>query len=135
MTIIPEGEPCYCGKEGCLDVYCSAQRLAKLADGKLEQFFEALKKKEKAAVNAWEDYTKYLTIAINNIHMILDCDIVLGGYVGSYIGPYINKIRYMAAERNTFGEEGGYIRACNYKVEAAALGAALNVIETFIEQV
>ena len=42
MTLYPGGEPCYCGKKGCVDVYCSAKKLAELENGKLERFFEKL---------------------------------------------------------------------------------------------
>ena len=41
----------------------------------------------------WEKYTSYLAVAVNNIHMILDCDVVLGGYVGSCMGEFIRDIR------------------------------------------
>ena len=83
----------------------------------------------------WEEYTSYLSIAVNNIHMVLDCDIILGGYVGSYIEAHIKEVQDKTARRNTFAEGGGFVKACRYKVGAAALGAALEVIERFIEQV
>ena len=86
-------------------------------------------------MGAWEEYVKYLSIAVNNLHMVLDCDIVLGGYVGSCLEAHMGQIRKKVAERNTFFEDGSFVRACNYKVGAAALGAALQVIETFIEQI
>ncbi len=135
MTVVPDGLPCYCKKAGCLDAYCSAKRLSDLTDKKLESFFAGLEKGDKELANAWEEYKKYLSIAINNIHMVLDCDIVLGGYVGSCLGPYIEEIQRMVSERNTFSEDGSFVRSCNHKVGAAALGAALQIIELFIEQV
>lgn len=135
MTVVPDGLTCYCKKAGCLDAYCSAKRLSDLTDKKLESFFAGLAQGNEELVNAWEEYKKYLSIAINNIHMVLDCDIVLGGYVGSCLEPYIEEIRKMVSERNTFSEDGSFVRVCNHKVGAAALGAALKVIELFIEQV
>lgn len=135
MTVVPDGLICYCKKAGCLDAYCSAKRLSDLTDKKLESFFAGLAQGNEELVNAWEEYKKYLSIAINNIHMVLDCDIVLGGYVGSCLESYIEEIRKMVSERNTFSEDGSFVRVCNHKVGAAALGAALQVIELFIEQV
>lgn len=135
MTIIPDGAPCYCGKSGCMDTYCSATRLSDLTDGKLEHFFLELREERKDIVDRWDEYTTYLSISINNIHMVLDCDIILGGYVGSYIGEYIRDIRRKVLQRNTFAGDDSFIKTCNYKVGAAALGAALNMIETFVEQV
>lgn len=135
MTIIPEGQFCYCGKKGCLDAYCSAMNLSDVTEGKLEYFFKGLKRRDKKFEEIWEKYITYLSIAINNIHMILDCDIVLGGYVGSYVEPFISDIWKKVTERNTFSEDKIFLRGCHYQTGAAALGAALNVIETFIEQV
>ena len=132
MTIVPDGKVCYCGKYGCLDAYCSAKYLS---DGKLEDFFQRLKEGEAEAAWLWDKYTSYLAIAVNNIHMVLDCDIALGGYVGSYMGEYIQDVRDKVSERNTFGEGGLFVRSCSHKTGAAALGASLKVIELFMEQV
>lgn len=135
MTIVPDGRMCYCGKCGCLDPYCTAKRLADLTDGKLEAFFDGLKQRKRELVEIWEAYTDDLALAVNNLHMILDCDIVLGGYVGSYAGEWISEIQRKVALRNTFAEDGTFVKACRYRVGAAALGAALYVIEKFVEQV
>ena len=135
MTVVADGEQCYCGKKGCLDAYCAAGRLSDAAGGKLEQFFERLDQEEAETVKIWDSYTDYLSIAVNNIHMVLDCDVVLGGYVGSYMGTHLRDIWDKVAERNTFGEKEPYVRVCNYKVAAAALGAALKLIEAFVSQI
>lgn len=135
MTVVADGESCYCGKKGCLDAYCSASRLSDAADGKLEKFFAALERKEKKAVQLWDRYTSYLAIAVNNIHMVLDCDIILGGYVGSYAEARIQDIWEKVSERNTFAESRPFVKACSYQVGAAALGAALRVTEDFVRQI
>lgn len=135
MTVVMDGESCYCGKRGCLDAYCAAWHLSDVADGKLEQFFCLLDQGDAEAVKIWDSYTDYLAIAVNNIYMILDCDIVLGGYVGSSMGMHLQELWNKVAGRNTFGEKEPYVKVCNYKVAAAALGAALNVIEMFVSQI
>ena len=135
MTVIPDGKNCYCGKKGCLDAYCSAAILSDTAGGKLEKFFELLEKKDQKAAEIWDIYTGYLAVALNNIHMLLDCDIILGGYVGSYAEPYLSDIWNKVSERNTFTEDHQFVTSCRYKVGAAALGAALEVIENFIRQI
>ena len=135
MTVVMDGESCYCGKKGCLDAYCAAWRLSDAADGKLEQFFRMLDQRDAEAVKIWDSYADYLAVAVNNIHMVLDCDIVLGGYVGSCMGAHIQEIWDKVAGRNTFGEKVSFVRVCNYKVAAAALGAALKVIEAFVSQI
>lgn len=136
MTVVMDGESCYCGKRGCLDAYCAAWRLSDAADGKLEQFFSLLEKGDERAAGIWDSYTDYLAIAVNNIHMVLDCDIIIGGYVGSCMGASrLRDIREKVAARNTFEEKESCVKACNYKVAAAALGAALKVIEMFVSQI
>ena len=83
----------------------------------------------------WDVYTGYLAVALNNIRMLLDCDIILGGYVGSNISPYIDRIRRLAAEKNIFEKDGSYIDACRYQKEASALGAAILQIERSIDSI
>jgi len=134
MTIVPDGAECYCGKKGCLDAYCTAKKLSDLAEGKLEHYFEALRNKEEDAVRLWDAYTMYLAVAVNNIHMVLDSDVVLGGYVGSYIEEFLPEIREKVSGRNTFDEDGTFVKACSHK-EGSALGAALKVLDTFVETV
>lgn len=135
MTLVPEGEICYCGKKGCLDAYCSAKKLAERTGDRLEEFFEKLHRGEAEMLSVWKTYLEYLAVAVNNIHMVLDCDIVLGGYVGSYLEDHLGEIRARVAQRNIFSENGDFVQCCKYKTGAAAWGAALYVTEKFLEQV
>lgn len=135
MTIELTGDPCYCGKRGCLDVYCSAARLSDMAEGSLEQFFRRLERGEKEFVDAWDTYTSYLAVALDNIRMVLDCDIVIGGYVGGYIEKHMEDVYRKVAERNIFENRGSFVRPCAFKYEAAAFGAALSVTEAFVAEI
>lgn len=135
MTVVMDGKSCYCGKKGCMDAYCAAWLLSDAAGGKLEEFFCLLDQGDAEAAKIWDSYTDYLAIVVNNIHMVLDCDVVLGGYVGSCVGTHLQEIWDKVARRNTFGEKESFVKACNYKVAAAALGAALKVIERFVSQI
>ncbi len=132
MTIELDGVPCYCGKKGCLDAYCSAKRLFEMSDGSLDSFFRRLESGEKEIAEAWDAYTTYLAAALDNIRMVLDCDIVIGGYVGGYIEQHMQDLCRKVAERNIFEKGSSFIRPCKFKYEAAAFGAALSVIETFV---
>lgn len=135
LTIVPDGDPCYCGKKGCLDVYCSSARLSELAGGSLERFFQGLEQGEKRFAKAWDTYTSYLSVALDNIRMVLDCEIVIGGYVGGFIGKHIEDVYRKVSERNIFEKRGTYVRPCVFRQEAAALGAALSVTEAFVAQI
>ncbi len=135
MTLVPDGDECYCGKKGCMDAYCNAKILAALTDNKLETFFEKLALDGDEFKKQWDSYLDYLAISVNNLRMAFDCRIIIGGYVGSHIEPYIDSLRERAEKRNTFEADASYIDACVYKVESSALGAALTQIDAFISNI
>lgn len=134
MTLFPSGTPCYCGKLGCVDSYCSAKQLAGLTGGKLETFFSALED-DPALQSDWNHYLDHLAIAINNLRMAFDSPVIVGGYVGSFMEPYLSDLQARASRLNTFGLDASYIKTCQFKVEASALGAALRHIEAFIQTI
>ncbi len=135
MTIVPGGKPCYCGMKGCLDAYCNAAVLGKLTQGDVGMFFDLLRAGNAKAAALWDAYAESLAIAVNSLRMIFDYDIVVGGYVGAHIDRSLDDLRARAARRNTFNEQGDYIRACRHKTEPSAVGAALLQIENFIDSI
>ncbi|RQW12497.1 ROK family transcriptional regulator [Paenibacillus rhizophilus] len=135
MTLELNGRTCYCGKRGCLDAYCSASVLSNGTDEGLYDFFDLLKKGGKKQEKMWKEYLSYLAVAVNNLRMLFDCDVILGGYIGAYIEEYVDELRLLAAEGNTFEPDGSYLKVCRNKREAAAVGVALLHIERFLSQV
>lgn len=135
MVIHPGGNLCYCGKKGCVDAYCSALRLADMEDGVLEQFFVHLEEGRKEQQEVWEAYLDDLAIAVDNIRMVFDTDVVIGGYVGCYIEPYIPELQKRLAGLDIFEKCGEYVRACSCRTEASALGSAIYQMEMYIESV
>ena len=73
----------------------------------------------------WDAYLDNVAVVVNNLRMMLDCDVILGGYVGRYMDAELAGLRRRAAFRNTFEPDAGYLKACAYKKEAAALGSAI----------
>lgn len=135
VTLVPGGIACYCGKNGCLDAYCSAISLAKHTGGKLETFFEEIGNGNVELNEVWKAYLNHLAIYVNNLRMIFDCRVILGGYVGSFIEPHIQYLKEETSKLNTFECDASYIQPCRYRVEASALGAALQHIEAFISTI
>ncbi|MDR3123236.1 MAG: ROK family transcriptional regulator, partial [Treponema sp.] len=135
MTLIPGGSPCYCGKKGCFDAYCNAKILSRHTDGSLERFFQGLEGGDPALQAEWESYLDHLATHINSLRMLMDCAVLVGGYVGGFIEPYLGDLRRRLQDRDTFGDGGGYVEACAYRLEASALGAALLHIEAYINTV
>lgn len=132
-TLVPGGRRCYCGKEGCLDAYCSARLLADQAGGNLAAFFDGLREGDTEKQAIWEEYLRYLAIAVNNLHMSFDCDVIVGGYVGAFLEEFGAPLRPLLEERNTFQPEASYLKFCRYRLEASAVGAALTQVEQFLQ--
>lgn len=109
-----------CSKERVLGIGISFPGIIDLDREMVADSFERLHEGEQEAMALWEQYASYLAIAVNNIHMVLDYDLVLGGYVGSCMGESIQKIRDKVLGRNTFAEDGSFIRTSRHKTGAAA---------------
>lgn len=131
MTIVPNGRECYCGQKGCLNAYCSAKLLSNLTNGDLKRFFEELKTNV-GFQQYFDEYLDHLALAVNNLRMCYDCDIILGGYVGAYIADHLDTLRQKAIVLNPYEQDADYILACHYKTEAAAAGAALYYVNQFV---
>ena len=134
-TLVPGGKTCYCGKLGHFDSYGSALSLSSYGDGRLENFFFKLESKESLCTEIFSQYLDTLALMISNIRVIFDCDIVLGGYVGSFLGPYLSEIKSRVEELDTFAEKPTYLRTCKFKIEASAVGASLHFIDSFIQSI
>ena len=131
MTLHPDGKTCYCGKNGCFDSYCSAQVLTENFGGNLDVFFTELNNHDPYAEKLWQQYLSDLAIAINNLRMAFDGSIILGGYVGALMEPYLPVLRAKVAERNPFGPSVSFLSCCNYKEDSAAVGAALQFVDEY----
>ena len=115
MTLVVDGVPCTCGNDGCVERYCSATAIIRMArqaclafpdsdimrraGGDPERInaktvIDAAKAGDKVAVKIFDRYCKYLAITINNVTAFLDPEmIVLGGGVSSAGGFLLNDVR------------------------------------------
>lgn len=133
MTLVPGGRRCRCGKEGCLDAYCSARVLADRAGGSLSAFFEELRSGDAEKRELWREYLEYLAVAVNNLRLGFDCGVVVGGDVGAYLEEFGELLRALLAERNPFEQDTSYLRYGSRPQEAAAVGAAMVQVEDFLQ--
>lgn len=136
VAVAKGGEQCYCGKYGCFETVCRATKLSDYTDGNLELFFDLLKQGDEVALKLWDEFLDHLASAIHNIRMLFNGTIILGGYVGSYIGAFIDDLRARVDARNPFSERAkDYLIQCKYKIEASAAGAAISYIDKFFESI
>lgn len=135
MEVVPGGRKCYCGRQGCVDPYCASPALTAVTDGDLKLFFQRLKAGDEAVKAVWKEYLSHLAVAVANLRMLFDCDIIIGGYVGSYMDEHIDELRELVLQRSTFDDNADYVRPCRCKTEAIAAGAALNYISVFLNSI
>ncbi|MBP5325860.1 MAG: ROK family transcriptional regulator [Pseudobutyrivibrio sp.] len=133
ITLVPNGRQCYCGQCGCVDPYLAATNLSQ---DDLDGYFEKLKTTtDEKTLDDFDKYMDYIAATVNIVRSILDCDIILGGYVGEYLEPYLDEIKKRAIKISTFDSDADYIKLCSYQHESIAAGAALHYIAQFIKTI
>jgi len=135
MCVEPNGLLCNCGKKGCLEAYCSTLRISTNIGITLDEFFEGLQKGNPDYEALWDDVLSHMVIGINNIHMGLDCDIILGGILSQYLEPYMPELRRRIVENDTFEDDSEYVKLCHYPNRADTMGVALHFINEYLENI
>lgn len=135
MCVEPNGLLCNCGKKGCLEAYCSTLRVSTNIGITLDEFFEGVQKENPEYKILWNDVLEHLAIGINNIHMGLDCDIILGGVLSQYLEPYMPELTRKIKEKDTFEDNTEYVKLCHYPYRADTIGVALHYINEYIENI
>lgn len=135
MCVEIGGLPCKCGRQGCLEAYCSASRISDDLGITLEEFFAGVERRELNYEILWHDFLRHLAIGINNIRMALDCDVVLGGFLTEYITPYFPLLKEYAAAINTFESNADYLHLSILRKHMVPLGVALHFVAEFLDQI
>lgn len=137
MCMHEDGPLCYCGKRGCLETYCSAERLERDSGMDVPAFFTAMQATGAPKLrHIWEDFLSHLAFAIRNLSVIFDGAFILTGYLTPYISKedaaaLLDMINVLAPwplseDQLLLGSTGQY---------APALGAALRYVSEFIDSV
>ena len=135
MCVEWNGRPCSCGKRGCLEAYCSSGRIKDDLGMDAEEFFLRLGEGGAGVLSVWEDYKRYLVMGIHNIHMTLDCDVVLGGFLAEYLGPYLDELRGMLADMEPFETSSSFLRIDSHPRFDSVIGAAFYFIRDFLDSI
>ncbi len=135
MCVDPDGPICYCGHKGCLETVCSADSLKATAGTNIPEFFDSLRKGDEHSQKIWERYLSFLAIAINNVRMVDDCDVVIGGY----LSPYMIDDDFVLLENLVtacnFNHTGPSLSKSRLGEKAPCLGAAMMVMESFLSSI
>lgn len=136
MCLIPGGKPCYCGKCGCVESYCSANALKEEAGESLELFFAKLRSGETHEIQVWDTFLHHLARVISNIRNILDVDFLLGGFLNAYFCPEdYETLSCLAAENCGISDEKVRILSGSHDDQITSIGAGLYYIRAFLEQI
>ena len=74
-----------------------------------------------------------LAIAVTNLRMAYDCDIMIGGYVGAFIEPYRAEIERAMAEVDMFEDDFSFLRIARHGFKSSAIGAAVHLRDEAVE--
>lgn len=135
MTIHPGGKQCFCGKKGCFESYVSSRCLSTELGIELDEFFEGLKDGNILYKDVFETYIDDLTTGINNLYIISDSDVVVGGPVARYLEKYEDDIRALLIKKYSFDTDGSYFSFARCTSEQADTGAALTFLGDYISSV
>lgn len=136
MCLVPHGRLCYCGQHGCLETYCSANALMEESGQDLSDFFSDLRKGKERQLQIWDEYLHNLALAINNILMLVNSDIILGGLLSQYLCPEdLDTLSKYVSEKSAFDFFNSYhMGTSTSNTYAEAIGAALHYIKNFLSQ-
>ncbi len=130
MVIVEDGEPCTCGRCGCLEAYASAaalERTVKQAAGRAlspEAIFAGAEQGNETLQKIVNDYLHKLGTGVVNIVNIFRPQLVLfGGRIPVWNETFLSSIREKV-KKNCFGGEMTELP----EIEAAALGREAGMI-------
>lgn len=133
MTLVPNGIDCYCGKNGCAECYCSANALSINNQAELDDFFVRKSQEDAECIQQWNDYLNYLSLLINNLHMVLENTVILGGHITPYFtDDDILNIHKNVFELSTFKDPTSYILIEKNINDPVSIGSALPFITEYL---
>ncbi len=134
MCVEPGGLRCSCGRCGCLEACCSALRIQREMNIPLKEFFIRLDAHDPACEYLWRDMLRHLATAVSSIRMILDCDVVLGGFLAEHLQPWMPQLKEYVSSHSPFGSDAGFLHLGTVR-NAVPLGAAYCFISEFLQSI
>lgn len=134
MTLFPGGKPCYCGKRGCVNVYCSFLALLE-PDEDIDSFFRQLRSGDKTRTAKWEEYLANLALTIDNLHMLITSDVIIGGKLSNYLTSQDLEILHQKVHKlSAFPSDEQYIRTSKATNVPLCVGAAIPLVKKYLEK-
>ncbi|WP_375091360.1 ROK family protein (plasmid) [Peribacillus sp. RS7] len=135
MTIDPHGSPCYCGKKGCMETFCSISALLEEGES-LEFFFQELRSGIPSYVERWNYFLDNLAFSINNINLVINREFILGGHISSYLKEEdIEIVHKKVYEKTAFPNNEPFIHISRSPKNGVPIGAAIPSIQSFLNAI
>lgn len=133
QTIDPDGPPCHCGNNGCLEAFTRADRLAKACGtATAEEAVERAHAGDAAALAGLASVGRYLGIGIANMITVITPDrVVIGGGIAAAGDLLLDPIRAEVARRvKVTSLDNVAIVTAELGTWAGSIGAAIHGAET-----
>ena len=135
MTLYPGGKKCMCGRNGCLESYLSTKNISTDIGLTLDEFFEKLSDNDEECNHIFDEYLDNLTTGINNLYVIFDRDVVIGGVMARYLPAYEEDIRNRLISKFSFDTDAGYFSLSKCTAKREDTGAAIMFLTEYINSI
>lgn len=135
MTIDRNGPSCYCGKNGCMETYCSVSAL--LEEGEtLDHFFAQLRSGAAPFMARWDRFLDMLALSINNIHLVINREFIIGGHISPYLEEQdLHILHEKVHEKTAFPSHEPFIHLSRSPENGVPVGAAIPFIQSFLDRI
>ena len=135
MIMVPNGQPCYCGKKGCVNAYCSTTSLLRPQED-IQNFFLKLRTGTASYAKRWNRYLDHLATAIDNFHMIINSNVILAGTLAKHlVDEDVERLHQIIQDKSAFPTTEKYISISNYSNLPACMGAALPFVRDYLDSI
>ncbi|PGY12297.1 ROK family transcriptional regulator [Bacillus sp. AFS031507] len=135
MTINPDGPSCYCGNKGCMETYSSVNALLE-EDESLDFFFQQVRSRIPSYVERWNCFLDNLAFSINNIHLVLNREFIIGGHISPYLKEEDIEILHEKVNKKTaFPNNEPFIHISRSPANGVPIGAAIPFIQSFLNEI
>ena len=137
ICVEPDGPVCYCGNRGCLETFCSANALELRSGLSVKEFFLKLRDPDNSVEHLqdiWQDYLRHLAFAIRNLNLLIDCPVILSGYLAPYFLPEdLDRLLALINEHTPFPLAKDSLLTGTHGQYTPAIGAALFYVKNFLD--
>ena len=134
ICLHPGGRLCECGRQGCLEAYCSSARLSDDLGITLETFFQRLDEGDQQCQSIWKAYLEDLATAVTTIHTILDCPVMIGGSVSQFLPRFRTQLESRIRELDPLSNRTGFFTFCLGYSRSVCIGAATRFLYEFVSR-